>query len=170
MVEVEGGTARDNNSHFGRPAVISAFAGHRITYLLAGAMTAMVYYALLGLGLLVVEDDVPYLFLAVAGHLVTVVIVYPWYRLVVFRGSGHSWPAGYLRFYAVGLSFLAASVIGVPLLVEHAGISIMVAQGVVIVMSPPLSYAINRAWVFREPRKSVKKATPRTLIGKGASR
>ncbi|WP_329083736.1 MULTISPECIES: GtrA family protein [unclassified Streptosporangium] len=153
MVEVEGKTARDNNSHFGRSAVISAFGGHRITYLLAGAMTALVYYALLGLGLLVVEDGVPYLFLVVVSHLVTVVIVYPWYRLVVFRGSGHSWFAGYLRFYAVGLSFLAASVIGVPLLVELAGIPIMVAQGMVILTSPPLSYAINRAWVFRDRGK-----------------
>ncbi|MFB9678885.1 GtrA family protein [Streptosporangium vulgare] len=153
MVEVESGTAHDNNSHFGRPAAISAFGGHRITYLIAGAMTAMVYYALLGLGLLVVEDGVPYLFLVVVGHLMTVVIVYPWYRLVVFRDSGYSWLVGYLRFYVVGLSFLVASVIGVPLLVELAGIPILVAQGMVIVASPPLSYAINRRWVFRERGK-----------------
>ncbi|MEU8381267.1 GtrA family protein [Streptosporangium sp. NPDC048865] len=153
MVEVESGTARDDKSHSGWPAVISAFGGHRITYLFAGAMTAVVYYALLGLGLLVVEDGVPYLFLVVVSHVVTVVIVYPWYRLVVFRDSGYSWPAGYLRFYMVGLSFLAASVVGVPLLVELAGIPVMVAQGVVIATSPPLSYAINRAWVFRDRGK-----------------
>ncbi|WP_326641759.1 GtrA family protein [Streptosporangium sp. NBC_01755] len=149
MVEVENRTARNDNSLFGRLAVISAFGDHRITYLLAGAMTAVVYCALLGLGLLAAEDRVPYLFLVVVSHLTTVVIVYPWYRLVVFRGSGDSWIGGYLRFYAVGLSFLAVSVIGVPLLVELAGIPVMVAQGVVIATSPPLSYAINRAWVFR---------------------
>ncbi|MEU8036729.1 GtrA family protein [Streptosporangium sp. NPDC049078] len=153
MVEVEGGTVRDNNPRFGRPAVISAFGGHRITYLFAGAMTAMVYYVLLGLGLLAFEDGVPYLFLVVVSHLITVVIVYPWYRLVVFRDSGYSWPVGYLRFYVVGLSFLAASVVGVPLLVELAGVPIMVAQGMVILTSPPLSYAINRAWVFRDRGK-----------------
>jgi|GEM_PF-6928421 len=153
MVEVESGTVRDNNSRFGRLAVIPAFGGHRITYLFAGAVTAMVYYALLGLGLLAFEDDAPYLFLVVVSHLMTVVIVYPWYRLVVFRDSGYSWPAGYLRFYGVGLSFLAASVVGVPLLVELVGVPIMVAQGMVMVTSPPLSYAINRAWVFRDRRK-----------------
>ncbi|WP_433361635.1 GtrA family protein [Streptosporangium sp. CA-115845] len=153
MVEVEGRTADGKNSPFGRLAVISAFGGHRITYLLAGAVTAMVYCGLLGLGLMVAEDRIPYLFLVVVSHLTTVVIVYPGYRLVVFRGSGDPWLTGYLRFYLVGLSFLAASVIGVPFLVEFAGIPIMVAQGVVIVTSPPLSYAINRAWVFSDRGK-----------------
>ena len=70
---------------------------------MAGAMTAVVHYCLLGLGLAVEKDAVPYLFLVVACHMVTVVIVYPWCRLVVFRDSGTPWIVGYLRFYVVGL-------------------------------------------------------------------
>ncbi|MFC7649847.1 GtrA family protein [Streptosporangium lutulentum] len=120
---------------------------------MASAMTAVVYYCLLGLGLVVAKDAVPYLFLVVACHLITVVIVYPWYRLVVFPTSGTSWIVGYLRFYAVGLSFLGASLAGLPLLVELAGIPLMMAQGLIIIASPPLSYAAHRAWTFRDHEK-----------------
>lgn len=150
MVDVESRTARDRDSHLGRRAVISALGGHRITYLLAGAMTAALYYALLGLGLLTTKGGVAYLFLVVVSHFITVVIVYPWYRLVVFRVSGEPWLAGYLRFYLVGAAFLGASLIGLPILVEFCGIPIMVAQAMIIVMSPPLSYAIHRTWTFRD--------------------
>ncbi|WP_406313526.1 GtrA family protein [Streptosporangium sp. NBC_01639] len=150
MVDVEKRTTHGGKSHSGPWATIWALGGHRITYLLAGAMTAAVHYALLGLGLLAAEDSVPYLFLVVASHLITVVIVYPWYRLIVFRVRGESWLAGYLRFYAVGMSFLMASVIGIPIFVELMGISIMAAQALVIIASPPLSYAIHRRWTFRD--------------------
>jgi putative flippase GtrA len=131
-------------------ALISALLGERTTYLLAGAVTFGVYYALFGLGLLVAGNAVPYLFLVAVSHLITAVIVYPAYRLIVFKVSGQSWLLGYLRFYAVGLSFLGASVIGLPLLVEFARIPVMMAQAVMILLSPPLSYLINRTWTFRE--------------------
>jgi putative flippase GtrA len=147
MVEVESRTARA--SHSGRLALIWALSRQRITYLLAGAITAVVYCALLGLGLLAAEDAVPYLFLVLVSHLITVVLVYPGYRLVVFRGSGGSWIKGYLRFYAVGLSFLGASLAGLPLLVEIVHIPIMIAQCLIVIASPPISYAINRMWTFR---------------------
>ncbi|GHH64164.1 hypothetical protein GCM10017673_06350 [Streptosporangium violaceochromogenes] len=130
--------------------MISALGRHRITYLLAGAMTAAVYYALLGLGLLTVKGGVPYLFLVVVSHLITVVIVYPWYRLVVFRVSGEPWLLGYLRFYAVGAGFLAASLGGLPVMVEFCKIPVMAAQALIIAMSPPLSYLIHRTWTFRK--------------------
>ncbi|WP_433258993.1 GtrA family protein [Streptosporangium sp. CA-135522] len=119
---------------------------------MGSAMTAAVHCTLLGLGLLAAGASVPYLFLVVVSHCATVVIVYPWYRLVVFRVSGDSWLRGYVRFYAVGLSFLGASVAGIPFLVEFAGIPIMAAQGVVIFLSPPLSYVVHRAWTFRHGR------------------
>ncbi|SNS20789.1 Putative flippase GtrA (transmembrane translocase of bactoprenol-linked glucose) [Streptosporangium subroseum] len=149
MVEMESRTVRDKDSGFGRRALISALSGQRITYLVAGAMTAVLYYGLLGLGLLIAKDGVPYLFLVVVCYLVAATIIYPWYRLVVFRGTRESWPVGYLRFYAVGLSFLATSIIGLPILVGFAGIPILVAQGLIIIASPPLSYLIHRTWTFR---------------------
>ncbi|MEV6867973.1 GtrA family protein [Streptosporangium subroseum] len=143
----------DKDSHFGRRALISALGGNRTTYLLVGAMTAVVYYALLGLALLIAGDEVPYLFLVMACHMVTVVVIYPWCRLVVFRDCGQSWLRGLLKFYAVGLSFLVVCMVGLPFLVEFLGIPIMIAQALLIVVNPPLSYAIHRTWTFRRSGK-----------------
>lgn len=148
MVEVESRTAPA--AHPGRQTLLRALSRQRITYLMAGATTAVVYCSLLGLALQATKDAVPYLFLVVVTHLITVVIVYPGYRLVVFRVSSGTWITGYLRFYAVGLSFLGASVIGLPLLVEFAHIPIMLAQSLIVIASPPISYAIHRFWTFRE--------------------
>lgn len=153
MVEVESRVKRGADSYSRRRAVISVLGGHRITYLMSGAATAVVYYCLLGLGLAVAGDSIPYLFLVVVCNFMTVVIVYPWYRLVVFRSSGESWIRGYLRFYLVCLSFLGASLAGLPLLVELVGIPVMVAQGLIIIASPPLTYAIHRTWTFRDRGK-----------------
>ncbi|MEV5754575.1 GtrA family protein [Actinoallomurus sp. NPDC052308] len=133
-----------------RWAWISELFGERVTYLLAGGVTAVVYYVLLGGGLLAAQDRVPYLFLVVGSHFVTALIVYPMYRLAIFKVSGEDWLPGFMRFYAVGLGFLAASVIGLPIMVEFGGIPLMVAQALIILMSPPLSYAINRTWTFRK--------------------
>ncbi|MFC6578521.1 GtrA family protein [Planomonospora parontospora] len=120
---------------------------------MGGVMTVAVYFGLLALGLLILEDRVPYLFLVVVSHLLAVATVYPWYRLVVFRVSTGSWLTGLARFYLVGLSFLATSVIGLPLLVELAGVPVLAAQSLVIPVSTVLAYTINRSWAFRDPAK-----------------
>ncbi|MEU6414983.1 GtrA family protein [Microbispora sp. NPDC046933] len=148
MLDLKGRSAQE--AAVPRWARIPARFGRRIAYLLAGGMTAGVYYAVLGLLLLVVDNSVPYLFLVVGSHFLTTSIVYPVYRSVVFKVSSERWLPGYLRFYAVGLSFLGASVIGLPVLVEFAGIPLMVAQALIILLSPPLSYVINRTWAFRD--------------------
>lgn len=129
---------------------VSLVRSERVTYLLAGGVTAAVYYVLLCLALLAARHDVPYPFLVVASHFVTALIVYPMYRLAIFKISDDEWLPGFVRFYAVGLGFLGASVIGLPLLVELGGIPLLVAQALIILMSPPLSYAVNRTWTFRK--------------------
>jgi putative flippase GtrA len=148
MPELEIQSARET------PAVVRASASvlldQRIKHLLAGGMTAGVYYILLGLGLLAAKNVVPYLLVVVISHFITSVIVYPVYRLAIFKVASEGWLSGCLRFYAVGLTFLGASVVGLPFLVEFAGIPIMVAQALIILLSPPLSYVIHRTWTFRE--------------------
>ncbi|NUW42405.1 GtrA family protein [Nonomuraea rhodomycinica] len=136
-----------------RPAARPGMA-HRLAYLAGGGATAVMYYGILAAALAVTGERVPYLVLVVASHLVTVVIVYPWYRLVVFPGAGHGWVAGYLRFYAAGLSILSASLVGLPILVELAGLPVLAAQALIITMTFSLSYALHRAWTFRRGRPS----------------
>ncbi|RVX44566.1 GtrA-like protein [Nonomuraea polychroma] len=138
--------------HVEHRRLISLLRERRVTYPIGGAMTAAIYYGIVALALAVFGSTAPYLLLVVASHLTTVVIVYPWYRLVVFPDTAESWLTGYVRLYVVGLSFLAASLIGLPILVELASIPILVAQGVIICASLPLSYTINRRWTFRDHR------------------
>ncbi|MBG0827858.1 GtrA family protein [Planomonospora sp. ID67723] len=131
----------------------SVLLGQRITYLMGGVMTVAFYLSFLALGLMVLGNRVPYLFLVVASHLATVVIVYPWYRIAVFRAAGGSWIAGYLRFYAVGLGFLAMSLVGLPVLVELVGMQVLAAQFAVMAVSALGGYAVNKSWTFRDRRK-----------------
>ncbi|MEQ4717331.1 GtrA family protein [Nonomuraea sp. B19D2] len=137
---------------------------HRAAYLAGGAMTAVIYYGLFACALYGFHDRVPYLAVVVVSHLVAVLIVYPWYRLVVFPGAGGSWLAGYLRFYAVGLAFLAVCAVGLPILVEVAGIPILVAQACVILMSVSVSYVLHRMWTFRSRRSSGRGKQPDNLL------
>lgn len=147
-----GGPAR--RGHLARRVLSAALDRRRLLYLGGGALSAVVYYAILGAQLAALGHRVPYLLLLVTSQFVASVVVYPWYRLMVFRVSGSSWVLGHLRFYAVGLGFLAASVTGVPLLVELAGIPIMVAQALVIVVNVPLGYLAHRLWTFPSRRKN----------------
>ncbi|MFB9627330.1 GtrA family protein [Nonomuraea helvata] len=152
MVDQKVRTKRGEGTSFGWRSLLSTLVGQRVAYLLAGAMTAVVYYILLGLASMLAENAAPYLVLVAVSHFVTVVIVYPGYRLLVFRISGDSWISGYFRFYVVGLGFLGASLGGLPILVELAGMPLMLAQGLIIAASPPLTYLIHRTWTFRTRR------------------
>lgn len=155
MVETETPPNFGAESRRSRRGVIRAFGGHLITYLAGGALTAAVYYVFLAVGLLTFRDRVPYLYVVVASNFVTVVLVYPWYRLVVFRGAADSWPVGYLRFYAVGLTGLVTSLAGLPVLVELAGLPVLLAQAFLIAVSVPVNYVVYRMWAFR--RRAVRR-------------
>ncbi|MFC4057832.1 GtrA family protein [Planomonospora corallina] len=150
MTQLDVRTFSTDRSDLRTHALTSVLRGQRTTYLIGGAVTVAVYSGLLALGLLILEGRVPYLFLVAVSHLLAVIIVYPWYRLVVFRTSRDPWIRGCLRFYAVGLSFLLASLAGLPLLVELAGLPVLLAQLLVLPASTALSYAINRSWAFRD--------------------
>ncbi|MFB9879064.1 GtrA family protein [Planobispora siamensis] len=153
MTEVDVRPTSRNGSPARMHGLPPVLRGQRITYLAGGVMTVASYFSLLTLGLLIFEGGVPYLFLVVVSHLCTVVIVYPWYRVVVFRVTEGSWIAGYLRFYVVCLGFLATSLAGLPILVELAGLPVLVAQFLIMGAGALLGYAVNRSWTFRERAK-----------------
>ncbi|WP_449063266.1 GtrA family protein [Planomonospora algeriensis] len=149
MTQVEVRKIAGDRSDLRARTLTSALRGQRITYLIGGAATVVVYSGLLALGLLILEERFHYLVLVAVSHLMTILIVYPWYRLVVFRVSSGSWISGCLRFYAVGLSALAASFVGLPVLVELVGLPVLVAQLLIVPASTVLGYVINRSWAFR---------------------
>lgn len=121
----------------------------RVRYLLVGAVSALVYYAIFSVGWLALGHRIPYLLMAVTANVCTAVVTYPLYRREVFQYTG-SWLPGFLRFYATCLWALAVSLVGLPLLVELGHLPVLIAQAIIILVSPLINYQIHRFWAFRE--------------------
>ncbi|MFI2278615.1 MULTISPECIES: GtrA family protein [Catenuloplanes] len=117
----------------------------RAHYVLAGGLGAGVYYGLFSGGWLIFQSG--YLLLAVLANAATAVLTYPIYRRI-FGGTG-SWVAGLVRFYLVSLGSLACTLAGLPLLVESAGLPVLPAQALIIVIAPVITYQLHRGWSFR---------------------
>ncbi|MDR7278651.1 GtrA family protein [Catenuloplanes atrovinosus] len=119
----------------------------RAHYVLAGGLGAVVYYGLFSAGWLLSGGRAPYLLLAVLANAATAVLTYPVYRRIF--GATGSRAAGLLRFYLVSLGSLACTLVGLPLLVERAGLPVLPAQALVIVAAPVITYQLHRGWSFR---------------------
>lgn len=120
---------------------------HRIRYLMVGAGTNLLYFALFWLGWQLLEGTVPYLVVTAGANLGTAVLVYPAYRGFVF-GSTTTWLKGFWKFYTVFVIGLVASLVGMPLLIEVLGVPVVVAQAIVIAVVPVVSYLLHRFWTF----------------------
>jgi putative flippase GtrA len=119
----------------------------RAHYVLAGGSGAAVYYGLFSAGWLIAGDRTPYLLIAVLANAATAVLTYPVYRRI-FGGTA-SWATGLVRFYLVSLGSLACTLLGLPLLVETAGLPVLPAQALIIVLAPLITYQLHRGWSFR---------------------
>ena len=119
-----------------------------VRYLLAGGTAAVLYYAVFAAGWSTLGGRMPYLVVAVLANLVTALPTYQIQRRLVFRATGPWW-RGFLRFYVLCLGSLACVTAGLPLLVEVAGLPVLVAQALVIGGSPLVNYQLARLWAFR---------------------
>jgi putative flippase GtrA len=132
----------------GGATVRRLLADRRVRYVIAGGLSAAIYYAAFTGLWLAGREQIPYLAVAVLANLFTAVVIYPVNRLVVFRAAG-SWLAGFLRFYVLSLWALLVNLGGLSLLVEVGRLNVLVAQAIVIVVSSVINYQISRVWVFR---------------------
>ncbi len=128
-----------------------AVGDHRVRYLLVGAGTNVVYFGLFWLGWHLLEGTVPYLGVTAMANLCTALLAYPVNRTFVFE-SKTTWLRGFWKFYTVYLVGLAASLVGMPLLIEVAGVPVLLAQAVMIVLIPIMSYLLHRFWTFADGR------------------
>jgi hypothetical protein len=119
-----------------------------VRYLGAGAVSAATYYGLFAAIWLIAGGRISYLIVAVVANAATAASTYSLYRRVVWR-SPAAGLRGFLRFYVVCLSALAYSFVGLPLLVEWAGLPVLVAQAIVVITSPLINYQLQRFWTFR---------------------
>jgi putative flippase GtrA len=120
---------------------------HRIRYLMVGAGTNLLYFALFWLGWQWLEGKASYLVVTAAANLATALMVYPAYRGFVF-GSTTTWLRGFWKFYTVFVIGLVTSLVGMPLLIEVIGVPVLLAQAIVIAVVPVASYLLHRFWTF----------------------
>ncbi|MDP9816473.1 GtrA family protein [Spirilliplanes yamanashiensis] len=123
-------------------------ADRRVRYLCAGGIAAVLYYAAFAAGWALTAHRLPYLLIAVLANLVTAPPIYQLYRRLVFRATG-PWLAGFLKFYVLAVGSLLFTLVGLPLLVEALHLHVLLAQAIVLVVSPLINYQLSRVWAFR---------------------
>ncbi len=119
----------------------------RVRYVLTGGGSAAVSYLIFSVTWLLASQWLHYLAVAVFTNLATAIVMYPVYRRLVFKTTG-PWLAGFFRFYTVFVSGLVAGLVGLPLLIELAGIPVLIAQMIITVAVPLVSYQVYRLWAF----------------------
>lgn len=123
-------------------------ADRRVRYLEVGGIAAVTYYGIFSAGWLLSGHRIPYLAMAVIANFLCGVLTYPLYRRQVFQATG-PWIPGFLKFYLVCLWALGFSLVGLPLLVEIAKVPVLIAQAIIIVVSPVINYQMSKYWAFR---------------------
>jgi putative flippase GtrA len=130
-----------------------------IRYLVAGGFAAVLFYGVFAAGWMLLAGRLPYLAVAVLANVLCAPPIYQIYRSLVFRVGGR-WLPGFARFYVLSLGSLLVNLIGLPLLVEVAGLPVLLAQALVIVGSPLVNYQLARLWAFRAVTTKPLAATP----------
>jgi putative flippase GtrA len=128
--------------------VLALLRDRRVRYVIVGGIAAGVYYVPFAAIWLLSGGRVPYLVDAVISNFICAVLTFPLYRGGVF-GSNAPLLSSFLRFYLVCLWSLVFTLVGLPLLVEVAGVPVLLAQAILIVLNPLINYQVNKFWTFR---------------------
>jgi putative flippase GtrA len=131
----------------GRPAT-AMLNDRRVRYILAGGVSSVTYYAIFAAGWLLFPQQLSYLIVMIVANLLTATVTYPLYRIGVHQVAG-PWLRGFGRFYLTCLWALLFGLLGLPLLVEVAGLPVLLAQVIVIIIWPVLNYQLQKYWVFK---------------------
>jgi putative flippase GtrA len=123
-------------------------ADRRVRYVAVGGVSSAVYYLLFAAIYLSTRHHLHYLAVPVLANLGCAIATYPLQRRWVFRSKGPVL-SGFLKFYVICLWAMLFTYAGLPLLVELAGVPVLVAQAVLIVTAPLLNYQLSKFWAFR---------------------
>ena len=119
-----------------------------LRFLIVGAFNTAFGFLLFALMLHLAGDRVHYLVVLVVAMIIAVLVAFAAYRTFVFRVRGHVL-RDLGRFSLVYAGVLAANVIALPLLVEVAGLPILVAQAIVVAGTVVVNFLLHRSVSFR---------------------
>ena len=119
-----------------------------LRFLIVGAFNTAFGFLLFALMLHLAGDRVHYLVVLVVAMIIAVLVAFAAYRTFVFRVRGNVL-RDLGRFSLVYAGVLAANVIALPLLVEVAGLPILIAQAIVVVGTVVVNFLLHRSFSFR---------------------
>jgi putative flippase GtrA len=119
-----------------------------IRYLLVGGWNTVFGYGVFALLQLTLGDDVNYLFLLAIAQVLATLNAFVGYRLLVFKVTGNVL-ADLARFSLVYVGAFAVNLAALPLLVEVAGLPVLLAQAIVVVGTVLASFFAHRNFSFR---------------------
>jgi len=137
----------------------------RVAFLAVGAINTVVGYLFFAAFLLAVGQlwGQPWSYLAAlaCAHVVSVLVAFVLYRFVVFRVRGHVL-SDLWRFETVYLSALAVNFVLLPLLVEIAGLPVLLAQALIVFVTSLMSWVGHKHYSFRRRSSSDDPASDRS--------
>ncbi len=119
-----------------------------LRYLLVGMANTILGYALFAALYTTIGDEVHYLIILVIVTFVAIVFGFVGYRLFVFRVTGHL-VRDFVRFSGVYVVILVANLVILPVLVEAAGIPVLIAQPLAAIGTAATGFLANRHYSFR---------------------
>ncbi len=120
----------------------------RVAFLLVGVTNTAVGTAWFVIFQFLLQARWGYMVVLLCAHVAAVLCAFVLYRRFVFRVTGHVW-RDLARFEVVNLSALAFNVVTLPLLVEVAGMKVLLAQLVITGVTMLISFFGHRGFSFR---------------------
>ena len=127
----------------------------RVAFLLVGGINTLVGIVTFAGFLVTVGQRSHYLVVLLCAHVVSVLIAFVLYRFVVFRVRGHVL-SDLWRFETVYLSALAVNFVLLPVLVEIVHLPVLLAQGLVMLVTSVMSWVAHKNYSFRRRSSSEK--------------
>ena len=128
----------------------------RVAFLVVGAANTVIGISWFAVFLVTVGQvwGQPWGYLAslACSHVLSVLCAFVLYRFVVFRVRGHVL-ADLWRFETVYLSALAVNFVMLPLLVEIAGLPVLLAQAMIVLLTSVISWVGHKHFSFQRPQR-----------------
>lgn len=132
--------------------LLRVIGDRRVAFLTVGMINTVVGY-LCFVGFLLLLGRQRYLVVLVCSHVVSVLIAFVLYRFVVFRVRGHVL-SDLWRFETIYLSALAVNLVLLPVLVEIAGLPVLLAQTLIVLVTSVMSWVGHTRFSFRRSTTS----------------
>jgi putative flippase GtrA len=122
----------------------------RVAFLLIGAVNTAVGFAWFVLFDFLVGTHFGYFATLACSHVASVLCAFVLYRRFVFRVRGHVL-RDLARFEAVYLVAIGINFLALPLLVEIAGLPVLLSQALIVFITTLVSFVGHRYFSFRRP-------------------